>query len=586
MTLLTVSELIARAKGRKAAIELAKPQAIMQPISQPTSKLSPLNKLIPKNTPISVLPPPPIPAPEPAQLAREKPAVVLNAQQQAVIDAALAGHDVVVVGAAGTGKTATLNALVSALLAETDIADMTDAKHKHLIPGVPGIICTSYTRRSVANTKKVLQNIQYNCVTIHKLLEYQPQFYSVFDELGNQRNTMRFVPARSATNTLDDAIAVVIIDEAATVPIDLYQQVLAALPNVSKVQFIYLGDLNQLPPVFGASALGVEGAKILHTMPECVIELTHVYRQALESPILRFAHRILQGDPIPVESLQGEWCASPGLYVRPWKKRINPELALLTAAKFFKDAYASGSYDPLRDMILLPQNIGFGTIELSKHIGHMLTKSHNRKVYEVIAGFQRYYYSVGDAVMYDREDAEIVSIESNALYRGQAPKPASLTLDYWGHDTVHQETQIAHDPENFDEDEFLSARLADQKDRFAEASHVIGLRFADDSPDTPITYINTSGEVNKLALAYALTVHKSQGSEWRRVFIVLHHCHARSLSRELLYTAVTRAREELYIICEPESFTNGVVNQRIRGENLEQKLMQFADSDKIDTETA
>ena len=580
MTLLTVAELIKRAKERKAAA--AETVTPSQPIVQPATKLSPLNQLLAKRTPIAVLPTKPIPAPEPAQLAREKPAVVLNAQQQAVIDAALAGHDVVVVGAAGTGKTATLNALVQTLLAETDIADMTDGKHRHLLPGVPGIICTSYTRRSVANAKRVLNQIAYNCVTMHKLLEYQPQFYSVFDAEGNQRNTMRFVPSRDSTNTLDDAIALIIIDEAATVPIDLYQQVLAALPNVSKVQFIYLGDLNQLPPVFGASALGVEGAKILHTMPECVIELTYVYRQALESPILRFAHRILQGDAIPAESLTGEWSSALGLYVRPWKKRINPELALLTAAKFFKDAYAAGSYDPMRDMILMPQNIGFGTIELSKHIGMSLARTHNRKVYEVIAGFQRYYYSVGDTVMYDREDAEIVSIETNALYRGQSPKPASLTLDYWGHDTVHHEAQA--NSEDFDEDEFLSARLADQKDRFAEASHVIGLRFADDAPEEPITYINTSGEVNRLALAYALTVHKAQGSEWRRVFIVLHHCHARSLSRELLYTAVTRAREELYIICEPESFTNGVMNQRIRGENLEQKLMQFADSAKIDTE--
>ena len=586
MTLLSVAELIARAKERKAAAAetVTESQPIIQQMQQTAPKLSPLNKLVAKHTPISVLPPPPSPAPEPAQLAREKPAVVLNAQQQAVIDAALAGHNVVVVGAAGTGKTATLNALVQTLLAETDIADMTDGKHKHLLPGVPGIICTSYTRRSVANAKRVLSQIAYNCVTMHKLLEYQPMFYSVFDAEGNQRNTMRFVPARDSNNTLDDAIALIIIDEAATVPIDLYQQVLAALPNVSKVQFIYLGDLNQLPPVFGASALGVEGAKILHTMPECVIELTHVYRQALESPILRFAHRILQGDAIPAESLTGEWSSARGLYVRPWKKRINPELALLTAAKFFKDAYAAGNYDPLRDMILMPQNIGFGTIELSKHIGMSLARTHNRKVYEVIAGFQRYYYSVGDTVMYDREDAEIVSIETNALYRGQSPKPASLTLDYWGHDTVHHEAQT--DSADFDEDDFLSARLADQKDRFTEASHVIGLRFADSAPEDPIMYINTSGEVNKLALAYALTVHKAQGSEWRRVFIVLHHCHARSLSRELLYTAVTRAREELYIICEPESFTNGVVNQRIRGENLEQKLMQFADSDKIDTETA
>lgn len=549
MTLLTARELIAKARERKAQQEVKLAHQV------------------------------PVPAADPIQQARTKPAVVLNAQQQSVIDLALAGQDVVVVGAAGTGKTATLTALVAAMLADTDIDMMTDTGHKHLLPGVPGIICTSYTRRSVSNTKRVLADISYNCVTIHKLLEYAPQFYSVLDADGNQRNTMRFVPTRNANRKLDDAITLIIIDEAATVPIELYNQLLDAIANVDNVQFIYLGDLNQLPPVFGASALGVQGAKILRAKPACIVELTHVYRQALESPILRFAHRILQGDPIPAESLQGEWCANPGLYVRPWKKRINPELALLTAAKFFKDAYAVGSYDPLRDMILIPQNVGFGTIELTKHIGLMLARAHNRKIYEVIAGFSKYYYSVGDSVLFDREDAEIVSIEHNAMYRGQPPKPAALTLDYWGHDTVHHDQQGTNDAD-FDEDTFLTARLADQEDRFTEASHVIGLRFVNDDSNEQITYINTSAEVNKLSLAYALTVHKAQGSEWRRVFIVLHHCHARSLSRELLYTAVTRAREELYIICEPESFVNGVVNQRVRGESLECKLMQFADVDK------
>ncbi|TMQ90246.1 hypothetical protein FGG75_25280, partial [Escherichia coli] len=61
-----------------------------------------------------------------------------------------------------------------------------------------------------------------------------------------------------------------------------------------------------------------------------------------------------------------------------------------------------------------------------------------------------------------------------------------------------------------------------------------------------------AGEVNDMLFGYGVTIHKSQGSEWRRVYCLFHYSHASQVSREMLYTAVTRAREELYIICEPD----------------------------------
>jgi ATP-dependent exoDNAse (exonuclease V) alpha subunit len=47
------------------------------------------------------------------------------------------------------------------------------------------------------------------------------------------------------------------------------------------------------------------------------------------------------------------------------------------------------------------------------------------------------------------------------------------------------------------------------------------------------------------------------------------------VQRELLYTACTRAREELYVICEPDHFTKGILNQRIKGNTLEEKAVYF-----------
>ena len=76
-------------------------------------------------------------------------------------------------------------------------------------------------------------------------------------------------------------------------------------------------------------------------------------------------------------------------------------------------------------------------------------------------------------------------------------------------------------------------------------------------------------------MAYALTVHKSQGSEWKKVFVILHQSHNTMIQRELLYTACTRAREELYVICEPDSFVKGVNGQRIKGNTLAEKSAFF-----------
>ena len=82
------------------------------------------------------------------------------------------------------------------------------------------------------------------------------------------------------------------------ISVDLFHQIYIALENPQSVQFIFLGDIQQLPPVFGSAILGYK----MLSLP--TIELTQVYRQALESPIIRLAHRILSGNPIPQSELE------------------------------------------------------------------------------------------------------------------------------------------------------------------------------------------------------------------------------------------------------------------------------------------
>ena len=86
--------------------------------------------------------------------------------------------------------------------------------------------------------------------------------------------------------------------------------------------------------------------------------------------------------------------------------------------------------------------------------------------------------------------------------------------------------------------------------------------------------LSTRGEYGECEFGYAISIHKSQGSEWRKVFLILHNSH-HQLNREMLYTAVTRASQQLFIIAEPDSFTKAVSRQRIPGDTLEERRNGF-----------
>jgi len=224
-------------------------------------------------------------------------------------------------------------------------------------------------------------------------------------------------------------------------------------------------------------------------------------------------------------------------------------------------------------MILIPYNKACGTLELNRHIANHLARKRDAVTHEVIAGFVKVYLSEGDRVLYDREDAEVVSIELNPSYTGAKYQSCSMNLDYWGHNPKAVEERDGHRASYHEDDvDFLLEQVASSDDRVNQSSHKIVVRLLDS--ETEVT-LSSSAEINSLLHAYALTVHKSQGSEWRKVFLGFHQSHAVMMQRELLYTAVTRAREELYVICEPETFTKGIISQRIKGDTLAEKAEYF-----------
>jgi len=491
--------------------------------------------------------------------------IVLNKEQADAVERGMRGQSFVLIGPAGSGKTTNTQYLIKILPRASHVLPLKDST-KYLVKDSVGIVIVGYTNKSVNNIRKKLPvHLQGHCITIHKLLEYAPVFYTVFDDEGNERNTMRFEPSRNGANPLPH-ISTIIFEESSMIGTELYGQVLDALPRPAATQFIFLGDIFQLPPVFGPSILGFK----MSELP--VVELTHVYRQALLSPIISLATAIRTDEFTPwlvaqQQSNQIGQSNQPSqptkkltdkivvdakqhgkVTIHPWKKRIAAPSALKTIVTMICGLIESGGYDPEEDQILCPFNKAMGTIELNKGIADFLTKQRNGITHEVIARFTRSYWSVDDRVLVDRHDGVILKIEPTIGYAGKPPRLASATLDRSGYDPVLDgDAKAARSAEDI-LNELDAIAEADKDDEAKNlASHTITVWLPDLGEERKLT---TAGEINAMLLSYALTVHKSQGSEWRRVFIFLHHSHQTMCSRELLYTAITRAKEELYIICE------------------------------------
>lgn len=513
--------------------------------------------------------------------------VAWNEQQLKAINMGLSKKSFCLIGAAGTGKTTSLKGVVYTLLKNNVVPPITAAgATKYLQSGKPGIVLVSFTNMAVRQVAKHFKG-DITCVTIHKLLEYKPVKYEAVDDEGNIITKMEFVPSRKAENPLPRELVTIVVDESSMVDCDLFAKLVAALPNPAAVQFIFLGDLNQLPPVYGGPILG----KKLLELP--IVELVQVYRQALESPIIRYAIQMKDGKLTPVgdKRVVEDNKEHGKVTVHPWGKSLSWEDALHKAQGFCKAAIKEKQFDPMQDIILCPFNVKFGVIELNLAIADYLGKERGATVVEVIAGFNTHYYAVGDKVLVQKREALITKIAKNGKYVGK--RPVDITkykLDrYGGHSAIKVDDPGAFELEttDFDVDAFLDQmQMTTIEKRVTSASHEVTVEFiGSEDEETGVresVTISTAAEVNDMLMAYAITVHKSQGSEWRKVFFILHNSHAQMCSRELMYTGMTRAKSELYMIVEPDkvmksgTLSSAAKKPRLKGDTLAEKLVSLS----------
>lgn len=514
--------------------------------------------------------------------------VILNENQQKAVSMALSGKSFCLIGAAGTGKS-TAQKEVARVLVRTGML----GTHKFRVAGrrgepveAPSIAFIAFTRVACANLRRIIhadeelaEMLPVNVCSYHNLLEYAPAKVEVELADGTTTSVMRFKPRRDEFAPLD--ITHLIIEESSQISLGMWDTLLKALrPDV---QIILIGDINQLPPIHGDSIL----IKALTQLE--VIELTEVYRQALESPVLANAHNILKG--LPLDYSKKEFTL--------WqdRERLPPIRMGIKISKTIAHLINTGKLDGDDFVVLSPVNKeGIGIETLNNRIAGHLAEFRGVETYEIFAGANRLFLAVGDTVLVDKAKAVVTAIEYNhSRYRGIKPREPVLNMNRFFDDSLHEDTDmddlldsLDRKYSSLDVESILKAQEAQLEDdeeakKQRAASHIVTVRILDNMGDegySATKQLTTSGDFapDNFQLSYALTTHRAQGCEWGTVFVLLPYDTVRLsiVNREWLYTAVTRASKQCVLVSEEAIITRFIGRQRYTGASTKEKIKEYA----------
>ena len=346
--------------------------------------------------------------------------------------------------------------------------------------------------------KRMTEATGWEAVTIHRLLELS-------GVPSDDRSTASF--ERNEENPLE--ADVIIIDEMSMVDIFLMNALLKAVSVGTRL--ILVGDINQLPSVGPGCVL-----KDIIRAGSCpVVQLTRIFRQASQSDIIVNAHKINKGEHVTLDNKSRDFF---------FLKRQDPNIILRVVLALVQEKmpkYVNAR--PTDIQVLTPMRKGsLGVESLNEMLQKYLNPpSPDKNEKETARGLFR----EGDKVM---------QIKNNYQIEWEARNRYGIAID--------KGTGI------FNGDMGIVQRI----DSLAEIMEVL----FDDY--RTVTY--SFQMLEELELAYAVTIHKSQGSEYPAVVIPLLTGPRMLMNRNLLYTAVTRARSCVTLVGSPETFEQMIDN--------------------------
>ena len=323
-------------------------------------------------------------------------------------------------------------------------------------------------------------------------------------EAGIDPATGKMFFARDAENPLKcDAV---IVDEMSMVDVSLLYSLLQAIPTGKRL--ILVGDPDQLPPVGPGFPFG----DMLRSGSLPTVRLTEIFRQAQKSLIVMNAHRVNQGEMPDLK------CVSSDFF---FMRRTSEEAVCALIRDLCATRLPQKMGIPTDQIqVLSPTRKGaVGTVNLNRLLQAALNPQSPDKKERAYGDYQ---FREGDRVMQIRNNYDILWKKAD----GSAVGAGIFNGDVGRIQTI--------DP----------------------ASETLTVLFDDRLAEYDFT------QLGELEPAYAMTVHKSQGSEYRAVILTAWNGSPYLLSRSILYTAITRARELLIIVGREETVGVMVENAR------------------------
>lgn len=296
--------------------------------------------------------------------------------------------------------------------------------------------------------------------------------------------------------------SLLIIDEMSMVDIFLFRTLLRAIPDT--MQIVFVGDKDQLPSV----GPGQVFYDLLRSHRVNAMELTTIYRQGNDSSIIPLAHDIKTGK-LPADFTQNK----PDRSFIQCNAFQMPSVIEQIIGKAKARGFSAEDVQVLAPMYRGPAGITrLNTI--IQDIMNPLTATHKKQV-----EFRDEKFRIGDKVLH------LVNSPENNVFNGDIGEIVGITF--------------AKDKGNSDKVDKLTVAF-DQ---------------------TEVTYPRS--EWDKLTLAYCTSIHKAQGSQFKMVILPMVMQFSRMLQRNLLYTAITRAKSTLILLGEQRAFQVSVERQSV-----------------------
>ena len=361
--------------------------------------------------------------------------------------------------------------------------------------------------------KRMAEATGYEARTIHRLLELTgaPSMDSGRNGNGSTGGETRLEGMhfeRNEANPLD--ADVVIIDEVSMVDISLMHSLLKAV-NVG-TRLILVGDVNQLPSVGPGNVL----RDMIASEAFPVVKLTKIFRQAAQSDIIVNAHKINAGERVPLEKRSRDF-----LFIR----RDNPAAIIKDMMVLLRDklpGYVGAEIQEIQ--IMTPMRKGaLGVEQLNRILQENFNPPAADKPEKEAGGT---IFRTGDKVM---------QIKNNYQLAWEVRNRYGIPVDK-GEGVFNGDMGVIRQVNAFSE----TLEVEFDEGRMVEYSFK---------------------QLEELELAYAITIHKSQGSEYPAVVIPIYSGPRMLMTRNLIYTAVTRAKKCVCLVGLPEMFQFMVENE-------------------------